>query len=49
MTDAQVRAVHRCDECGELIAVDDVHAGHGMCGSCVHDAVRSGWDPEATS
>ncbi len=34
-----------CSECSESIAVDDLGSGHGMCGSCLHDAVRSGWEP----
>ncbi|SJN43752.1 hypothetical protein FM104_12905 [Microbacterium esteraromaticum] len=34
-----------CRECGEEIDYLDMHAGYGMCGSCVHNAVRSGWDP----
>lgn len=34
-----------CSECGEEIDHLDMHAGYGMCGSCVHNAVRSGWDP----
>ncbi|MCI4659700.1 hypothetical protein [Cryobacterium zhongshanensis] len=31
-----------CIECGEGIAADDVHAGDGLCGSCVHNERRSG-------
>jgi len=34
-----------CGECGEEVDPLDMHAGYGMCGSCVHNAVRSGWDP----
>lgn len=34
-----------CGECGEEIDPLDMHADYGMCGSCVHNAVRSGWDP----
>lgn len=34
-----------CSQCAETIEPDDVHAGYGMCGSCVHDALRSGWEP----
>lgn len=34
-----------CRECGESVARDDVRAGYGMCGSCLHDALRSGWTP----
>ena len=37
--------VAACVECGEAIERDDVHAAHGMCGSCLHDAYRSGWTP----
>lgn len=37
-----------CSQCGQDIG-DDVHAGHGMCASCLHDAVRSGWEPGAES
>lgn len=36
----------RCPGCGEPIADDDTWAGHGMCGTCLHDALRSGWDPD---
>ncbi|MFD5599941.1 hypothetical protein ACFWHR_07765 [Leucobacter sp. NPDC058333] len=31
-----------CDNCDERIEPDDVHAGDGMCGSCNHNAARSG-------
>lgn len=34
-----------CKECEQEVEDTDVHAGHGMCGSCVHDATRSGWTP----
>lgn len=34
-----------CSECGAAIDDDDYRAGHGMCGSCLHDAERSGWTP----
>lgn len=34
-----------CKECDDPIADSDVHAGSGMCGSCVHNALRSGWEP----
>lgn len=34
-----------CSQCADVIDRDDVHAGHGMCGSCLHDARRSGWEP----
>lgn len=39
---AWVEAIDRraCTECREATAV-----GHGMCGSCLHDALRSGWVP----
>ena len=39
-----------CSECGEAIdeaAVGFEAGGHGMCGSCLHNAVRSGWEPGA--
>lgn len=35
----------RCSECSEIHDTDDPHAGYGMCASCLHDALRSGWDP----
>jgi hypothetical protein len=31
-----------CAECGEKIVTDDVHAHDGICGSCDHNARRSG-------
>jgi hypothetical protein len=31
-----------CIECGEEIATDDMHAGDGLCGNCVHNERRSG-------
>lgn len=34
-----------CKECGEKIEAGDVHSGYGMCGSCLHNAERSGWTP----
>lgn len=34
-----------CNECGDEIDSTDPHAGYGMCASCLHDALRSGWDP----
>lgn len=40
------RDLAHCRECKEPIESDDVHAGYGMCGSCLHDALRSGWSPE---
>lgn len=45
---AEVQGV--CSECGEAIdeaAVGFEAGGHGMCGSCLHNAVRSGWEPGA--
>lgn len=43
--DAQpVRVLVRCEVCGESTG-DDPRAGHGMCASCLHDALRSGWTP----
>lgn len=42
--------VGRCSECGEALSVDAVGSeagGHEMCGACLHDAVRSGWEPGA--
>lgn len=35
----------RCTECGVIIPADEMGAGWGMCAACVHDAVRSGWEP----
>jgi len=38
----------RCSECEKWIDPDAVGAeagAHGMCGSCLHNAVRSGWEP----
>lgn len=35
-----------CSECGERVDDSDPHAGYGMCGSCLHDALRSGWTPK---
>jgi hypothetical protein len=35
-------AVRRCATCGEAIDADDVHASATMCGSCEHNAARSG-------
>lgn len=33
--------MHRaCSQCHAALAED-----HGMCGSCLHDAKRSGWEP----
>lgn len=37
-----------CSECGESVDTSDPHAGYGMCASCLHDAIRSGWTPEVT-
>lgn len=39
--------VRRCAECRAQIEADDMGAGHGMCGGCLHDAIRSGWEPGA--
>lgn len=39
----------RCIECHGAIYPDDVHAGHGLCGVCLHDALRSGWEPEGAA
>ena len=39
-----------CSECREAIdeaAVGFEAGGYGMCGSCLHNAVRSGWEPGA--
>lgn len=36
-----------CRECGDALDPADFHAGHGMCGPCLHDALRSGWEPSA--
>lgn len=33
----------RCSQCDDVI--DDTDADYGMCGSCLHDALRSGWEP----
>lgn len=35
----------KCGECGEVINESDPHAGYGMCAGCLHDALRSGWNP----
>lgn len=38
----------RCSECGEPIegaSFGSLRSGYGMCASCLHDAVRSGWGP----
>ena len=35
----------RCSQCDEPLNQDDPHAGHGMCASCLHNALRSGWTP----
>lgn len=40
-----LEVLDRCENCREGIAADDMHAGHGMCGSCLHNATRSGWTP----
>lgn len=37
-----------CVECGTLLDPYDVHGGHGMCGACLHNAIRSGWEPGVT-
>jgi len=44
-TDSREAVQKPCTECGEATERDDVHAAHGMCGSCLHDAYRSGWTP----
>lgn len=36
-----------CKECDNPIDPDDGRSGYGMCSECLHDALRSGWDPEA--
>lgn len=33
---------HACSQCHAAMAED-----HGMCGPCLHDAKRSGWEPGA--
>lgn len=38
-----------CSECCEKISADDMRADFGMCGSCLHDAIRSGWTPTTTT
>lgn len=35
-----------CSQCGGEIELTDPHTGYGMCGCCLHDALRSGWNPE---
>jgi hypothetical protein len=35
----------RCSQCQETFDIHD----HGMCAACLHDALRSGWDPEEES
>lgn len=37
-----------CSECGDPVRNEDPHTGWGMCASCLHDAIRSGWEPPAT-
>lgn len=32
----------RCSQCEADLSVE-----HGMCSSCLHDALRSGWEPPA--
>ena len=34
-----------CTECRNLVDLSDPRAGHGLCASCLHDALRSGWAP----
>ena len=34
-----------CRECGEETGNDDPNTDWGMCGECLHDALRSGWEP----
>ena len=46
--EARARVSGTCSECGEAIDPDAVGfeaGGYGMCGSCLHHAVRSGWEP----
>jgi hypothetical protein len=39
---------HPCSECGgDTEEGDWVHSGYGMCASCLHNALRSGWEPGA--
>lgn len=33
-----------CDQCG--LPFDALDGDYGMCGSCLHNALRSGWGPE---
>jgi len=36
----------RCTECGATFtAYYETSTAYGMCGSCLHDAYRSGWTP----
>lgn len=34
-----------CRECGEETGNDDPNTDWGMCGDCLHNAMRSGWTP----
>lgn len=34
-----------CRECGQDTGNDDPNTDWGMCGECLHDALRSGWEP----
>jgi hypothetical protein len=34
-----------CSQCDDGIAADDFRADYGMCGSCLHHALRGGWQP----
>lgn len=44
-TAPETRAHEDCLVCEEPISTQDVHAGWGMCGACLHNAMRSGWHP----
>lgn len=34
-----------CSECGDVLVEGPGGGDHGMCGSCLHNALRSGWEP----
>jgi hypothetical protein len=34
-----------CSQCGEETDPDAMYADYGMCASCLHNAIRSGWEP----
>lgn len=38
-------ALPECSECSTPVQVEAFKTDHGMCSSCLHNAVRSGWEP----